>query len=56
MRIFKQIFNKNTILTCDYMSILKGFIPSYEEKQALKVAMIENVNNYQTIYDLRNNY
>ena len=27
-----------------------------KEKQALKVAMIENVNNYQTIYDLRNNY
>ena len=35
VRIFKQIFNKNTILTCDYMSILKGFIPSYEENKHL---------------------
>ena len=41
VRIFKQIFNKNTILTCDYMSILKGFIPSYEEKQALMLMFIK---------------
>ena len=41
LRIFKQIFNKKTILKADYQSVLKSFIPSYYEKQALMLIFIK---------------
>ncbi len=41
LRIFKQIFNKNTVLNKDYLSILKSFIPTYNEKQAIMLIFIK---------------
>ena len=54
-RFIRKLFSKVTlvILIC-ILAILTFFFWGWIEKQALKVAMIENVNNYQTIYDLRN--
>jgi len=41
IRIFKKIFNKNTIIKQDYKNILNDLIPTYHEKQALMLIFIK---------------
>lgn len=41
VNIFKKFFNNDTIFKKDYKSILTGFIPTYNQKQALMLLFIK---------------